>query len=821
MTIRHYLPSLVWLLMLFSPLTMHCAELFNLPVAFDTPFWSEVLHKQSQQSGNIQMIDGRNVLVLAPGTIYSTEKFPVCGDTLSVTARLRSDEIVPAGPWKMGGIQVFYFKDGKEIGHSDVYLGQKEIKDWKTFSLETPLSRGTDTFSIKIFNLGKNGSLYLDEISWTIETDGSPANGDPEFNAMFGLDHYFPARDNDRDWDNDLWKSPEGKAEIRTNCSPNSGNTLVLTGPSAVSTAKIPYNGEEIKIGFWFRQDAITTGRNPWMNAGVQLVYYNAQGEAIGHGDLTPLVPGSSPWKWYQKTLNAGALNRSIAFIGLVMRIFEGASGTAYFDGVRIVKSSVEDRIPYEEAAGTITINAAKQDDQPIAPIWNGADLSYATQLGEPRVQNALQELKRIGLKHLRLREFLQGCHLVIGRNLDGSYAMDYTLVDRLMDMVIYEYGFIPTLTIETTPDLLAVAPDTDFCNRNMPEDPAEWGKIVEALLNHWVERYGKEEVETWRFECWNEPAATDFFKGTRQEFVSIHQAFLQSIKHVEDKQGVKLLAGTQSGITLSNFFPAIFDAARQAGNIDEIDFISMHIYGGYVNSFSQFESTYKTYRSTFMEPYPELAEKPLLITEYNGDTMSNVNCDDTTGCAFNIKATRVSLDYRVAQLYYFSVIDFLYGTDTREYVGGLGLFARGGQPKAAVNSIVLLNKLTGGKRLEVTRSNDPYDAIAVRFNDGRIGIVYTCFAEGNLRSKASGKLTVTVSGIGENIKNIRHQFCDSKNGNPMAVCEQFGPAAPEEFPERLKLGENTVEDWIVQDGNLTVTLNVELNSAGYLELFF
>ena len=157
-----------------------------------------------------------------------------------------------------------------------------------------------------------------------------------------------------------------------------------------------------------------------------------------------------------------------------------------------------------------------------------------------------------------------------MGKKIKNTFAnlKQYTKQILTAVMVVWVAGAVIGIVYEFV--RLAVAPDTDFCNRNMPEDPAEWGKIVEALLNHWVERYGKEEVETWRFECWNEPAATDFFKGTRQEFVSLHQAFLQSIKHVEDKQGVKLLAGTQSGITLSNFFPAIFDAARQAGNIDE-----------------------------------------------------------------------------------------------------------------------------------------------------------------------------------------------------------------------------------------------------------
>ncbi len=40
-------------------------------------------------------------------------------------------------------------------------------------------------------------------------------------------------------------------------------------------------------------------------------------------------------------------------------------------------------------------------------------------------------------------------------------------------------------------------------------EDPAQvvlWRDLVERLADHYVERYGAEEVDEWNFESWNEP---------------------------------------------------------------------------------------------------------------------------------------------------------------------------------------------------------------------------------------------------------------------------------------------------------------------------
>ena len=57
--------------------------------------------------------------------------------------------------------------------------------------------------------------------------------------------------------------------------------------------------------------------------------------------------------------------------------------------------------------------------------------------------------------------------------------------------------------------------------------------KFIRFLLN----RYGKEEVESWFFEVWNEPdLKTPFFDGTQEEYFRLYEITVRAIKEVDDK---------------------------------------------------------------------------------------------------------------------------------------------------------------------------------------------------------------------------------------------------------------------------------------------
>lgn len=69
------------------------------------------------------------------------------------------------------------------------------------------------------------------------------------------------------------------------------------------------------------------------------------------------------------------------------------------------------------------------------------------------------------------------------------------------------EFGFMP--------QKLASGEKTIFWwkgNITPPRDYGKWEALIRALVQHWTNRYGRDEVRRWYFEVWNEPNLKDAF---------------------------------------------------------------------------------------------------------------------------------------------------------------------------------------------------------------------------------------------------------------------------------------------------------------------
>ena len=62
------------------------------------------------------------------------------------------------------------------------------------------------------------------------------------------------------------------------------------------------------------------------------------------------------------------------------------------------------------------------------------------------------------------------------------------------------------------------------------PKDYDKWGELVYQWTKHCVERYGREEVETWYWEIWNE-ANIGYWRGTPEEFFKLHDYAIAGVR--------------------------------------------------------------------------------------------------------------------------------------------------------------------------------------------------------------------------------------------------------------------------------------------------
>ncbi len=93
----------------------------------------------------------------------------------------------------------------------------------------------------------------------------------------------------------------------------------------------------------------------------------------------------------------------------------------------------------------------------------------------------------------------------------------------------IYTTCFNP---VGFTDDLTTTWPDRNPVG--MPRDLAQWAEFVAGGVRHHQERFGRDELRTWYFECWNESNLPNFFSGTQEQFFQLWSATWHAIKSVD-----------------------------------------------------------------------------------------------------------------------------------------------------------------------------------------------------------------------------------------------------------------------------------------------
>ncbi len=136
----------------------------------------------------------------------------------------------------------------------------------------------------------------------------------------------------------------------------------------------------------------------------------------------------------------------------------------------------------------------------------------------------------------------------------------NFTYIDQLFDALL-DIGIRPVVEFGFTPDGMARGTERQFWwkgNVSLPNSMKRWFDLITALVNHWTERYGEEEVTLWYFEVWNEPNLRPFFYGTKSEYFELYKTTVEAIKQINPKYRV-------GGPATSNFVPdARFDGENE-----------------------------------------------------------------------------------------------------------------------------------------------------------------------------------------------------------------------------------------------------------------
>lgn len=350
----------------------------------------------------------------------------------------------------------------------------------------------------------------------------------------------------------------------------------------------------------------------------------------------------------------------------------------------------------------------------------------------------------------------------IVTRDETGKLVFDFSDQDRRLDYMVSKgfkillcFNFMPVAMGKTPTELSGRRyKDKHFCRSN-PADYDEWKQLCHTQAKHLIDRYGEDEVASWRMHCWNEPDLgywiyPKFFCDCTPEEREYKMAeYCKLFDHFEagvHEASPRLQAGGPSCGHYKEFFEYVMRHVSAGRNFvtgatgTRMDFVSLHCYSSIpqdVHDPYRFKVApesivhqYRTYRG-IMEKYG-LGGKPVIIDEWAAAAEGYLGIDRDPRMRFR------ETEYYSA--FYFRLIDLLSklpqspermmiclsGQDrnTCDFDGHRTFFTAHGWSKPLYNAFVMAARL-GGERLPVEGAcSKNCGIIATRHLDGRIAAV-------------------------------------------------------------------------------------------------
>jgi xylan 1,4-beta-xylosidase len=293
----------------------------------------------------------------------------------------------------------------------------------------------------------------------------------------------------------------------------------------------------------------------------------------------------------------------------------------------------------------------------------------------------------------------------------NDTSVYNFSYVDQIYDGLLAEH-VRPFVELSFMPKKMASDPAALHAfwyrpNVSPPRDYTAWDAMITAFAQHLDERYGLDEVATWKFEVWNEPNI-DFWVGNPKQstYFELYDHTARAIKAVS----TRLQVGGPSTAQAAWVTPFLEHAKA---NDVPVDFVSTHVYANdtadnvlHTNEnvprdTMVWRAVQKVHDEIEHSAYPTL---PLIFSEYNASYANEPNVTDSTfmgpWLANNIRlcdGLTQSMDY-----WAFSDVFEEQGVVRSPFYGGFGLVAADHIPKPTLNVFRILHKL-GDHRIAST----------------------------------------------------------------------------------------------------------------------
>lgn len=289
----------------------------------------------------------------------------------------------------------------------------------------------------------------------------------------------------------------------------------------------------------------------------------------------------------------------------------------------------------------------------PVKPIWNWFGYDEPNYTYMPHGQALLTSLSKMSGTPV----FVRAHHLftsgdgspalkwgstgIYREDAEGSPIYDFTIADRIVDTWV-RLGLKPLMQLGFMPEALSTKPDdypqnpkpgdTIWPGKGFsypPKDYKKWGDLCYAWTSHCVERHGRAEAASWRWQIWNEPNIF-YWKGTPEEFLKLYDYATDGIRRAlpEAVIGGPHTAGGLPADFSERFIEhslrgTNYATGRQGSPLDFVafhakgkpTFTNNHVCMGLQNHLHDIDAAL-----AFITRYPELKDKPVIIGESDPD---------------------------------------------------------------------------------------------------------------------------------------------------------------------------------------------------------
>lgn len=412
----------------------------------------------------------------------------------------------------------------------------------------------------------------------------------------------------------------------------------------------------------------------------------------------------------------------------------------------------------------------------------------------------------QLGFKYLRFHGILDDDMCVVQEE-NGKILYNFVNIDNIFDFLL-DIGMKPFMEIGFMPKAFASGTTTLFhynANNTMPKDFDEWDRFITTMMNHFIDRYGIDEVRTWFFEVWNEPNLKFFFNGTQKDYFKLYEHTARAIK----KADTTLCVGGPA-TALNAWIPDLIQFCQK--NNVPLDFVSTHHYPtddplwksgmnleeffakveekskeGDKDAYKNAQTYHRGILTEMIQKAREEAQNyPLYYTEWNTSAINGDSVHDVPySAAFVAKTILDNIGY-VKGYSFWTFTDIFEEAPQKigEFHGGFGLQTIHGVKKPTFRAFEMLHSL-GNDMYPRAKEQDTVGTFLAKGSDGGYCLIAYNQQVPDVPADMEKQVCVKIDHLKIHEANLYR--IDESHANPRKAWEEMGaPVYPDRYSLKL-----------------------------------